>query len=96
MYARVTEFQIDAARHALATQISQEQIGPAMREMQGFERYLVFGDIESGETIVVTMWATEADEEASRGSMGGRFAALGGIVTSPPRPSKVFQLIDQA
>lgn len=96
MYARLTEFKIDAARAAEATQISKEQIAPAMREIPGFERYLVFGDVESGETIVVTMWESEAAEVASRGSVAGRFATLGSIVAGPPQPSKVFQVIDQA
>jgi heme-degrading monooxygenase HmoA len=96
MIARMTAFKIDAGRSDDATQISKEQIAPAMRELPGFERYLVFADLHSGDTVVLTIWDSAEAELASRGSLASRFVSLADLVVASPLPSKVFTVVDQA
>jgi hypothetical protein len=43
--------------------------------------------------MVVTLWSSEAGEQASRASVAKRFAMLGEIVTAPPPPSEVYEVV---
>jgi quinol monooxygenase YgiN len=92
MYARVTRFQFDPSRRDDATRITDQEVIPGMRQEQGFEHIYVLTDEETGEGMVVTLWADEASEQASRASMGQRFAKLGDIMTAPPSPTEIFEV----
>ncbi len=43
--------------------------------------------------MVVTLWESQAAEVASRPTTGQRFALLGEILTGPPQPSEVYEVM---
>ena len=96
MHARVTTFSADASRLAEANRISEAEIIPRLREQPGFHAIYVLVDRDSGEGLVVTIWDSAEREGASRGTVAQSFARLGGILTGPPSPSRVYGVVDQA
>lgn len=93
MYARVTEIQFDPSRRDDALRISEQDVIPAMREEQDFEHIYVLADMESGKGVIVTLWSSQEGEQASRATIASRFAKLGDIMTAPPSPSKVYEVV---
>ena len=96
MYARLTECQVDANRIDEAIVISSEQIGLGMQETPGFQRMFVLGDRATGDTVVFTLWESAEAEQASRSQIASRFAPLGDILLGPPKPTKVYEVVDVA
>lgn len=95
MYARVTRFQFDPARRQEAIDISDDELIAGLRQEQEFEHiYILAGHDGSG--MVVTLWSSETGEQASRASVAQRFAILGDIVTAPPPPSEVYEVVTNA
>ncbi len=84
MHARVTTIEgspdrmDDAARHV------QEQTLPQLRQMDGFEGFVAFGDRQSGRLMGVAFWESEealrATEQAVADVRGGAAETAGGIV----------------
>ena len=84
MHARVTTIEgapdrmDDAARHV------REQTLPQLRQMDGFEGFVAFGDRRSGKLMGVAFWESEealrATEEAVSGVRGGAAETAGGSV----------------
>ncbi len=90
MYARVTRFQMQLERREDANRITEQEITPGLRRELGFKHLYVLAAPETEPGMVVTLWASQADEEASRPTTGQRFARLGEILTGPPQPSEVY------
>ncbi len=65
MFARVSRFQGPPDQTAEGIRIAREQILPAARLMEGFKGIYLLFDRESGKSLSVTFWETEADMLAS-------------------------------
>lgn len=65
MFARVSTFQGPPDQTAEGIRIAREQILPAARLMDGFKGIYLLFDRESGKSLSVTLWETEADMQAS-------------------------------
>ena len=92
MYARVTRFQMQVERSEDANRITEQEITPGLRQEPGFKHLYVLVARETGQGMVVTLWESQAAEEASRPTTGQRFALLGEILTGPPGPSEVYEV----
>ena len=65
MFARVSTFQGPSDQTAEGIRVAREQILPAARLMDGFKGIYLLYDRESGKSLSVTLWETEADMLAS-------------------------------
>jgi quinol monooxygenase YgiN len=65
MYARVTILRGHCDKLDAAQQFWVREVLPALRLQPGFKRLLVVADRGSGKSYAVTLWETEADEQAS-------------------------------
>lgn len=67
MYARVTNIRFAPTMSAEVVRVAQGFV-PILKEQRGFNSLNVLSDSELGEGIIVSMWETEADAEASEAS----------------------------
>jgi heme-degrading monooxygenase HmoA len=65
MFARVSTFQGPPDKTAEGIRLAREQILPAAKLMDGFKGIYLLFDRESGKSLSVTLWETEADMQAS-------------------------------
>ncbi len=65
MFARVSTFQGPPDQTAEGIRVAREQILPAARLMDGFRGIYLLYDRESGKSLSLTLWETEADMHAS-------------------------------
>jgi heme-degrading monooxygenase HmoA len=65
MFARVSAFQGPPDQTAEGIRIAREQVLPAAKLMDGFKGIYLLFDRESGKSLSVTLWETEADMQAS-------------------------------
>jgi heme-degrading monooxygenase HmoA len=70
MFARVSTFQGPPDQTAEGIRLAREQILPAARLMDGFKGIYLLFDRESGKSLSVTLWETEADMQASEEAAG--------------------------
>ena len=67
MYARVTNIRFAPTMSVEVVRVAQGFV-PILKEQRGFNSLNVLTDSEVGEGIIVSMWETEADAEASEAS----------------------------
>lgn len=67
MYARLTNLRFSPTMSTEVVRVAQG-FAPILKEQRGFASLNVLTDSEVGEGIIVSMWATEADAEASEAS----------------------------
>ena len=86
MFARVSTAQTPPDSWAQSLAIWREQVLPLLRQQRGFKGIVVFGDRQTNKAGSVTLWATEADAEASRnsGQMRDALAALAPVLAGQP------------
>lgn len=96
MFARVTRFEMDVNRQEEASRIADTQISPGLRQEPGFKHMYALVDRQTGSGMVVTVWDSQADEEASRKKAGQYFAKLGDVLTAPPQRSEVYDVVGNA
>ena len=65
MFARVSTFQGPPDQTSEGIRVAREQILPAARLQDGFVGIYLLYDRESGRSLAVTLWKTEADMRAS-------------------------------
>ncbi len=65
MFARVSTFQGPPDQTAEGIRVAREQILPTARLMDGFKGIYLLFDRESGRSLSITLWETEADMQAS-------------------------------
>jgi quinol monooxygenase YgiN len=87
MYARVTTVQIAPGNVDEATNITREAVIPAAQQAKGFKGYWALGDRATGKSVVITLWETEADRDAS--GPGSAYyqevmAKIAPLFTAPP------------
>lgn len=61
MHARLTSVSISPDRIAEGNRIYQESVGPAVANLKGFRGAFLLSDPNTGESISMTLWETEAD-----------------------------------
>jgi heme-degrading monooxygenase HmoA len=86
MYARVTNFQVEASRLDEALEVTNSSIIPVMKQQQGFKGVLTLVDRQAGKATSVTLWETEADMKAgeSSGYYQQQVGKLSSFITAPP------------
>ena len=65
MYARVTTIKISPYRQAEAIGIIRDQVLPAAQQQNGFKGSLMLADQSEGKSMVITLWAEEADRQVT-------------------------------
>ncbi len=70
MFARVSTFQGPPDQTAEGIRVAREQILPTARLMDGFKGIYLLFDRESGRSLSITLWETEADMQASEAAAG--------------------------
>ena len=65
MFARVSTFQGPPDQTSEGIRVAREQILPAARLQDGFVGIYLLYDRESGRSLAITLWKTEADMRAS-------------------------------
>lgn len=81
LFARMSTFQGPADGIDLAAKQAQESIIPAARQMTGFRGILMLADRDSGKSIAVTLWESEAtmrDSEEAANKMRSEASEAGG------------------
>jgi|APDOM4702015191_1054821.scaffolds.fasta_scaffold35004_4 heme-degrading monooxygenase HmoA len=85
MYARVITLKVqrEAARHAAIH--GQESLDSVATELPGFNGALLLTDPDTGKTLSITLWRSEADEQAgeAQGFVQRQLAALGAVIAEP-------------
>jgi heme-degrading monooxygenase HmoA len=64
MYARVTNIRFPPDMKAEVSRVAQG-LAPILKQQRGFKGIQVLTDPNAGEGIIVSLWETEADAEAS-------------------------------
>jgi heme-degrading monooxygenase HmoA len=67
MYARVTNIRFPPELKAEVTSVAYGLV-PILKQQRGFKGLQVLTDPSAGEGIIVSLWETEADAEASETS----------------------------
>ena len=83
------------------SRMAGENVGPWLREYQGYRGTLVFTDEETDTSRLITLWETAEDEErarASRGAMRDQLAATAGmeVVSFEVFDVPAYELIPEA
>lgn len=65
MHARVVSMQVLRANMKEAVRIYRDSVMPAAEEQRGFKGALMLTDADTGESVSVTLWESEADMHAS-------------------------------
>ncbi|MDQ4044053.1 MAG: hypothetical protein M3173_01190 [Chloroflexota bacterium] len=82
-------------RRADAARVADQDIIPGMTADQGFKHIYVLADDTSGEGMVITLWESEADLQASQSKVGQRFGLLGDIIVGQPQPSRIYEVVSE-
>ncbi|HUG64421.1 MAG TPA: hypothetical protein VMK83_04320 [Gaiellaceae bacterium] len=64
------------------SRLASENVGPWLREYEGYRGTFVFVDAEAGTARLITLWESEQDEERardSRGAMRDQLATTAGM-----------------
>jgi hypothetical protein len=82
MVAAMSTLSGPVAALADVTRLADENVGPWLREYEGYRGTLVFADEAADTARLITLWDTAEDEKrarTSRGSMRDRLAATAGM-----------------
>jgi heme-degrading monooxygenase HmoA len=84
MYARVTNIRFPPGMSAEVVAVAQGLV-PILKEQGGFTGLQVLTDHGTGEGIIVSLWETEADAEASEttSSYIGRMSLMSSLLYGP-------------
>ena len=84
MYARVTHIRFPPGMETEVVSVAQA-LAPILRQQRGFNVLQVLTDPRAGEGIIVSLWAVEADAEASEAdpSYIGQMSMLSSFLQNP-------------
>lgn len=82
MFARILELTIAPDRVDEALKALRERLGPKVAAQPGFVHGYWLGDRASGRSLSVTLWASEAEERASRANLQGLLDQMGDLLAS--------------
>lgn len=93
MFIRTTEFAVDLQKRDEGVRITNEVIGPGLRNLPGFDHMYVGINAESGSAVVITVWESEEAERASRADAGKWFGATASTMTGPPADANSYKIV---
>ena len=87
MYARVTDIRFALEMKAEVTSVARG-LPPILRRQRGFEGFQVLTDPNAGEGIIISLWETETDAEASEtgASYIGQMSMMSSFLDKPLVP----------
>jgi heme-degrading monooxygenase HmoA len=92
MYARVTNIRFPPDMKAEVSRVAQG-LAPILNQQRGFKGFQVLTAPNAGEGIIVSLWETEADAEASEAtpSYVGQISMMWSFLYEPlaPKPTKL-------
>jgi heme-degrading monooxygenase HmoA len=84
MHAQLSTMETSPARLEDAIRFFREQVLPQLRQMEGFEEFIVLSDLHNGKLVSVVLWENEevmhSLEEVLSRTRGGISHPLGGAV----------------
>ena len=86
MFARVVTIQARPGKLEEAAALFRESVIPAARQQGGFGSALLLTDAASGKAISITLWASEADQQASEtsGYLREQVGKVAALLAGPP------------
>ncbi len=87
MYARVTDIRFAPEMKAEVTSVARG-LPPILRRQRGFEGLQVLTDPSAGEGIIISLWETETDAEASEAGTSyiGQMSMMSSFLDKPLVP----------
>lgn len=87
MYAKVTSIKFPPGMRTEVVHVAQG-LAPILRNQRGYEGLQVLTDPNTGEGIIVSLWETEADAEASQSSSSyiGQMSMMSSFLYEPLVP----------
>ncbi len=87
MYAKVTNIKFPPAVRTDVVRVAQG-LAPILRGQRGFEGLQMLTDPNEGEGIIVSLWDTEADAEASEAGSSyiGQMSMMSSFLYAPLAP----------
>ena len=87
MYAKVTNIKFAPGMRTEVVRVAHG-LAPILRGQRGFEGLQVLTDPNEGEGIIVSLWETEADAEASQSSSSyiGQMSMMSSFLYEPLVP----------
>jgi heme-degrading monooxygenase HmoA len=87
VYVKVTNIKFPPAVRTDVVRVAQG-LAPVLRNQRGFESLQVLTDPNEGEGIIVTLWQTEADAEASEAGSSyiGQMSMMSSFLYGPLVP----------
>lgn len=87
MYARVTDIRFAPEMKAEVTSVARG-LPPILRRQRGFEGLQVLTDPNSGEGIIISLWESETDAEASEANPSyiGQMSMMSSFLFEPLVP----------
>ncbi len=93
MFARVSTFQGSPDQVDEGLRLWREGIGTVTAE-RGFVRAYLLVDRQSGKTVTISLWATEADLRASEATAARLRSQAPGVTATPSE--EVYEVIEEA
>lgn len=86
MHARVTTVQAQPGKIEEAIGIARDSAVPAAKEQPGFKGLTLLSDFDTGKSIVITFWDSEADMQASEtsGYYQEQLGKIASVIAGPP------------
>ena len=86
MHARVVTNQIQPGKMDEWVTLVRDSIVPALRQEKGFKGFVILTARDTGKSVGVSLWETEADRKASEsgGSFQEQISKLKGVLDMPP------------
>ncbi len=86
MHARVVTVQIQPGKMDEMISIYREFIVPAGKQQKGFKGTTLLTDPNTGKSVSISLWETEADMKAGETSdyLQEQFAKVGAVIAAPP------------
>jgi hypothetical protein len=94
MYARVHFMNTQPENRNEVTQFIWETVLPSAREWPGVKGYLALWDPNTGKSIAIALWETEADMRASAASNPPLIVEAARFLTSAPT-QEVYEVLVQ-
>jgi len=95
MYIRINQIRLDPSREQQARRFIEEHVVPAVRQLPGFRRYMVAGDLTTGRGILVSEWDDRDHAQAlptAMAHLADGVASLGIEI----EPGTVYEVLVQA
>ena len=87
MYARIISFQVAPDKLDELVRIWREELLPTAQQQPGWQRGQLLVNWETGKVVVVGLWATRAEEQATAAGSSyaqTQVARLGHLIHGPP------------